>query len=253
MVAPFGSRIPIEVKVLIGTVFLEIIREVLHCGHDLAIKAPEEPAWLERVFGSDDMHLLRKCPCPVWLVKHSASKSYRRVLAAVDVDHPAPELAIRHKLNVKILEVAVSLALSDFAELLVAHAWEAVAESAVRSAFLRWSDAEVGVYKEMLRQQHDEGLGGLLNEVIETQGGEDLRYLNLKKHLIKVPPRAEFPALADMLRADFVVMGTVARTGVAGLFIGNTAETILEQIESSLLAVKPEGFKTPVSLEGHSA
>jgi nucleotide-binding universal stress UspA family protein len=44
-------------------------------------------------------------------------------------------------------------------------------------------------------------------------------------------------------------MGTVARTGVAGLFIGNTAEAILEQIECSVLAVKPEGFETPVSLE----
>jgi nucleotide-binding universal stress UspA family protein len=44
-------------------------------------------------------------------------------------------------------------------------------------------------------------------------------------------------------------MGTVARIGVAGLFIANTAEAILEQIECSVLAVKPEGFETPVSLE----
>ena len=42
---------------------------------------------------------------------------------------------------------------------------------------------------------------------------------------------------------------TVVRIGVAGLFIGNTAEAILEQIECSVLAVKPEGFETPVSLE----
>ena len=122
-VAPFRSRITIAVKVLMGTAFLEIIREVLRHDHDLVIKAPEDPAWLERLFGSDDMHLLRKCPCPVWLVKHSSSKSYRRILAAVDVDadHPGPELAVRHRLNVKILELAVSLALSDFAELHVAH------------------------------------------------------------------------------------------------------------------------------------
>ena len=123
-VAPFRSRIAIDAKVLMGTAFLEIIREVLRHGHDLVIKAPENPAWLNRLFGSDDMHLLRKCPCPVWLVKHSPATSYRRILAAVDVDadHPATELAIRHKLNVKILELAISLALSDFAELHVAHA-----------------------------------------------------------------------------------------------------------------------------------
>jgi len=59
----------------------------------------------------------------------------------------------------------------------------------------------------------------------------------------------EIPRLAKSLEADLVVMGTVARTGVAGLFIGNTAEAILEQIECSVLAVKPEGFETPVSLE----
>ena len=76
IVAPFRSRITIDAKVLLGTAFLEIIREVLRHGHDLVMKAPEAPAWLDRLFGSDDMHLLRKCPCPVWLVKHSPSKSY---------------------------------------------------------------------------------------------------------------------------------------------------------------------------------
>jgi nucleotide-binding universal stress UspA family protein len=45
-------------------------------------------------------------------------------------------------------------------------------------------------------------------------------------------------------------MGTVAHSGVGGLFIGNTAEAILEPIECSVLAVKPEGFETPVSSEG---
>jgi nucleotide-binding universal stress UspA family protein len=41
----------------------------------------------------------------------------------------------------------------------------------------------------------------------------------------------------------------VARTGVRGFFIGNTAETILEQIDCSVLAIKPPGFVTPVALE----
>jgi nucleotide-binding universal stress UspA family protein len=45
-------------------------------------------------------------------------------------------------------------------------------------------------------------------------------------------------------------MGTVARTGIRGFFMGNTAETILEQIDCSVLAIKPEGFATPVSVEG---
>jgi len=51
-----------------------------------------------------------------------------------------------------------------------------------------------------------------------------------------------------VLQADLVVMGTVARTGIAGWLIGNTAEAILEQLQCSVLAVKPHGFVSPVKL-----
>lgn len=250
-VQPFRAEVDIEAKVFEGTAFLEIIRAVLRDGHDLVIKAPEDPAWLERLFGSDDMHLLRKCPCPVWMVKPSQAKPYRRILAAVDVhaDFPEPELAIRHQLNVKILELSISLALSDFAELHVANAWQAPGEKTMRGAFMNRPDAEVIAYVERVRQQHAEGLDALLNDVVDAQGGDAVGFLEPKKHLIQGPARQEIPALSKSLEADLVVMGTVARTGVAGLFIGNTAEAILEQIECSVLAVKPKGFKTPVSLD----
>ncbi|KPJ95774.1 MAG: universal stress protein, UspA, partial [Gammaproteobacteria bacterium SG8_11] len=90
IVEPYRQRIEIETKVLVGTPFLEIIREVLRNGRDLVIKMAEQYDWLDRWFGSDDMHLLRKCPCPVWLIKPQAPKSYRRILAAVDVDDAYP-------------------------------------------------------------------------------------------------------------------------------------------------------------------
>jgi nucleotide-binding universal stress UspA family protein len=44
-------------------------------------------------------------------------------------------------------------------------------------------------------------------------------------------------------------MGTVARGGIAGLLIGNTAERMLRKLPCSVLAVKPEGFVCPVSLD----
>jgi nucleotide-binding universal stress UspA family protein len=152
-------------------------------------------------------------------------------------------------LNVKILELAASLALSDFAELHVAHAWEVVGENAMRSAFLGRPDSEIIAYFEQVRQRHDEGLEALLNEVIQRQGKDAFQFLTPNKHLIKGQPRKEIPRLAKSLQVDLVVMGTVARTGVPGFFIGNTAESILEQIECSVMAVKPEGFETPVSSE----
>jgi nucleotide-binding universal stress UspA family protein len=250
-VASFRSGVTVGIKLLTGTVFLEVVREVLRNVHDLVIKAPEDPDWIDRLFGSDDMHLLRKCPCPVWLVKHSRPTPCRRVLAAVDVDadHPSPELAVRHALNVKILELAVSLALADFAELHVAHAWTAVGESALRGALLRHPDSEVDTYVERVRQQHERDLDDLLREVTDTRSGDAVRYLSPQRHLVKGAPQKEIPQLASNLEVDVVVMGTVARTGVPGFIIGNTAEAILEQLDCSVLAVKPEGFVTPVTLD----
>ncbi len=45
---------------------------------------------------------------------------------------------------------------------------------------------------------------------------------------------------------DLVVMGTVARSGLTGLLMGNTSEEVLDQINCSVLAVKPYSFKTPI-------
>ena len=44
-------------------------------------------------------------------------------------------------------------------------------------------------------------------------------------------------------------MGTISRTGIPGILVGNTAEKLLERVDCSLLTVKPEGFVSPVPLE----
>jgi universal stress protein E len=56
------------------------------------------------------------------------------------------------------------------------------------------------------------------------------------------------PVKAHELDVDLIIMGTVARTGIPGFFIGNTAESILNQIDCSVLTIKPPGFAGPVSL-----
>ena len=75
LVDPYRKRIEIQTKVLTGTPFLEIIREVLRNGRDLVIKIPETRDWLDWLFSSADMHLLRNCPCPVWLIKDMKPKT----------------------------------------------------------------------------------------------------------------------------------------------------------------------------------
>lgn len=251
LVEPFCERVRIRVKVLTGTPFLEIVRAVLRNRHDLVIRSPEEPGWFGRLFGSDDMHLLRKCPCPVWLVQCEAPKAYRRILAAVDVDdsYPPEELETRHAMNREILALAGALALSEFAELHVAHVWDAVGESFLRGAFLSTPEDRVNAYVEATRKRQLGNLESLMGEASRILGTEAMDYLKPKTHLVKGWPRKEIPALAERLEADLVVMGTVARTGIPGFIMGNTAESILEQIDCSVLAIKPPGFVTPVALD----
>jgi nucleotide-binding universal stress UspA family protein len=248
LVDPYRSRMEIETKVLTGTPFLEIIHEVQRHGHDLVIKVPEISDWLDRLFGSDDMHLLRKCPCPVWLIKPGKPKAYRCILAAVDVDdtYPPGELDTRHALNRQILEMACSLALSEFAELHIVHAWEVMPESALREMFLHTPEEKIIVYADQARRRHTINLDTLIHEVAGNLGKDTLDYLKPHTHLVKGWARREIPGLVKQIDADLVVMGTVARTGIPGFIMGNTAETILNQIDCSVLAIKPPGFVTPV-------
>ncbi len=251
LVAPWIGNIEIQTKVLIGLPFLEIIREVLRNDHDLVIKTAESGGLLDRVFGSDDMHLLRKCPCPVLLVKPESSKTYQRILAAVDVDDTfsTEELNTRHQLNSQILELANSLTLSESAELHIVHAWVAIGESKLQGTRAGIPMEEIIAYTEDINQQHEQNLSILMDEMINNLGQGSLKYIKLQKHLLKGPPRKVIPALCKDIKADLVVMGTVARTGISGFFMGNTAETILNQLDCSVLAVKPQEFETPVTLE----
>jgi len=252
LVKPYRPRLDIREKVLLGTSFLEVIREVLRHEHDLVIKTPESPDWLDRFLSGDDMHLLRKCPCPVWLVKPESKESFQRVLAAVDVDdsYPPAELNTRHALNNQILEIAGALAVSEFAELHVVHTWEAIGEGAMRrGAFMSQPEDEVDAYVEQVRRHHAQRLDELMHHAGAHLGADAMDYLKPQLHLLKGSARKEIPALAERLQVDCIVMGTVARTGIKGFLMGNTAETILEQIHCSVLAIKPPGFATPVALE----
>tara|TARA_R110002110_G_C13470525_1_gene720898 strand:+ start:7225 stop:8214 length:990 start_codon:yes stop_codon:yes gene_type:complete len=254
LIEPYLERLDMQHKVLLGTSFLEVIREVLRNQHDLVIKCPESPSWLDRFFSGDDMNLLRKCPCPVWFVKPRAPNSYRRVLVAVDVGegYPSSEQESRHELNVQILEMAASLAIPESAELHIVHAWESVNEMASGLAFSsntprdRLAD---GVEQERLHQARlfEKFISDWRSE--SNAAGEALDYLRPLTHLVKGAARKEIPDLAKRLNVDCIVMGTVARTGIRGFIMGNTAETILEQIDCSVLAIKPPGFETPVMLE----
>jgi nucleotide-binding universal stress UspA family protein len=76
-----------------------------------------------------------------------------------------------------------------------------------------------------------------------------LEELEHEVYLLKGEAGRLIPEVAAVKEAKLIVMGTVSRTGVAGLLIGNTAEKILGQVNCGVLAVKPDGFVTPVTVE----
>jgi len=251
MVSPWRKQIEIEAKVIPGIQFIEIIREVLSNQRDLVIKASEIDGVFDRVFGSDDMHLLRKCPCPVWLANSKLPKDHRRIVAAVDVDDSfqGSENEVRHLLNIQILETASSLALSEGAILHVLHVWHAIDEKALQVGFAEKSEAQIAAYIEELGIHRKQKLSELIDECKESEGKNPLNSLSPKLHLVEGAPRRSIPVFVNGIEADLLVMGTVARTGIPGFFMGNTAEAIYNNVNCSTLALKPKGFATPVTLQ----
>jgi len=248
--SPYRQRIEIQTEILVGIPFLEIIREVLRHKHDLVLKVPENPSWLPGLFGSDDMHLLRKCPCAVWMLKGESPRTYKRILAAIDpgITYPSDERQPRLALNQRVLEIAASLALSEFSELHVVTALDTDAVQSMQSALTGITQKDIDAYIAKLRHEHEKALEALIQKTADTLGKDAMDYLKPARHLVNGSPRREIPTAAKEFQADVVVMGTVARTGISGFIMGNTAESILNQMDCSVLAIKPPGFVSPVTL-----
>ncbi len=228
-----------EVAIDTGRMFIEVVRRVLRNGHDLVIKSEQGTASSPLLL-SDDMHLQRKCPCPVWILDNRLEARSRRIMAAVD---PDPDDPVRDRLNHVILQLATSLAEQDDAWLDVVNVWSLPEEATLRrSSFARVAASEVDLLVERQEARSAERFKALTDDF--SRFIDRMRLLHLKGEASEVLP--DHSANEGI---DTVVMGSVARTGIAGLFIGNTAETVLSRVSCSILTVKPEGFVSPVSIE----
>ena len=248
MVAPWRERLTIDIQVRLGAPLLAAIQEFLAEGLDLMIKlASPETGLLDRFLGGADLQLLRKAPCPVWILSPQDQNNYRRILAAVDFDPWRPELE-DNALNRRILELSSALALADFAELHLVHSWEPLSEDMMRL----WSDpddaAKIADAVNAEHRRHQTGFERLIHQLRGWIGADAYDYLKPVPHLLRGSAPETIPALVERLKFDLVVMGTVGRSGISGLVIGNTAEAILSQLRCALLAVKPDGFAPPAPL-----
>lgn len=248
LAGPHRQSVPIEIRILEGIPFIAIIQDVLQNRRDLVIKTAEgDFGPVSRLFGSADMHLLRKCPCPVWLLKPDQPEKIACIVAAVDFDDDG-DTDVNRSLNKQILELAVSLAHREAAELHIVHAWQAVGESLMRGARSRMTKVDVSNYIAGIEASRERRLYDLMSQAREWVGQVVFKSVDPRPHVIKGPAQKVVTEMAGTLSADILVMGTVGRTGIPGFIIGNTAETILSGIDCSVLAVKPAGFASPVEL-----
>ncbi|MEW8508971.1 MAG: universal stress protein [Candidatus Thiodiazotropha sp.] len=225
----------IYAKVLVGTPFIEVIKAVASHGYDLVIKSARCCDGLsDRLFGGTDLHLLRKCPCPVWVDRPGAAAQYEQVLAAVDPMAPANDNCAQ-----LVMDLATSLGRRESAKVDVVHAWTVHGESLLRDGRYRLSQTEYDLLINQTIYQHKEPLQRLLQNYAMSVGDPSV-------HLINAEASTAIHQMSDHLNADLIVMGTLGRSGIPGLFIGNTAEEVLQNARASILAVKPPSFVSPV-------
>jgi len=226
--------VKVEIKVVFGKPFIELIRAVQLNSYDLIIK-PTSLSSGDNSLESTDLHLLRKCPCPVWIIKPNQRKPFAKILIAVDPDPSEPD---RLQLDKELMKLGTSLAERENGKVEVVHTWLLDGESMLRSPRFSTGEKEIQQLADNVKAVRQ----GWLDDLLASY-----QHLPIKVSLLKGTPGPTLVELIEKRKPDIVVMGTVARTGLPGLLIGNTAEFVLSRISCSVMTLKPKGFITPVS------
>ncbi len=213
--------------------FISIIQKVMRDKHDLVIKEENLDQGIDQL----TMRLVRKCPCPVWVIKRG-SGDFRRILAAIDAGAVNPEAKA---LNQKIIELTHSLAQRESGEAHYLHAWRLEHEATFNSPRFKVSQDEIDEMKKQIKKDRFEQLEYLLDR-------NHIPHTGANTHLIEGGSEEVIKQSIVDLKIDVVVMGSVARSGIPGLLIGNKAEKTLNMINCTVLTIKPDGFVSPVTV-----
>lgn len=178
--------------------------------------------------GTNTRNLLRQCPCPVWVVHPWHEMLRRSVLVATDLT----------AVGERATALAAELASEWDAQLHVVHALELASRRELEHGI-----EEKPKFMEKAARKEAEVRAAILEALppVETQA---------RVHIGVGPAMDVILEQVGELDPDIVVMGTVSRSGFAGLMIGNTAERLLDRLDCALLTIKPEGFRSPIEAEG---
>ncbi|MDU9391934.1 universal stress protein [Pseudomonas sp. zfem002] len=187
-------------------------------GCDLVIKEhrPDNPL-KKALLTPSDWKLLRLCPAAVLMVKTERPWAGGVILAAVDVGNHDQDHRVLHGDIIDHGYAIAGLAKGDL-HVISAHP----------SPMLSAADP-VYQLKETIEQRYRE-------ECAAFQAEFDISDERL--HVAEGPADVLIPYTASKLDAVVTVIGTVARSGITGALIGNTAEVVLDSLESDVLVLK---------------
>lgn len=208
-----------------------IVAEVFSGGHDILIKATRKHDVLESViFTPTDWHLLRKAPCPVLLVKEHEWPEKGNVIAAV---HVGSENPTHVELNDRIVEQMKNLCGRLDATPYLVNSYPVTPANIT----IELPEFDPTTYTDAVRGHHLKEM-----KALRQKHGIDEEFTRVEQGL----PEDVIPNVVDELSAGLVILGTTGRTGISAVFIGNTAEHVIDKINCDVLALKPEGFVSPL-------
>jgi len=199
---------------------------------DLVMKDTHHHSLLKRtLLNNTDWELIRACPVPLLLVKPYPWAGAPRVCAAVDPGHANDKPAV---LDNRIVDHAALLAKRLGGELHLLHVY--LPAAIVAAAATGSPPMAIPVSAEDLAREAAQARAMLESLVVEY------RVAPGNVHVEVGGPAAVLPRAATELRADIVAMGAISRSGLKRIFIGSTAEDVLEHLPCDALIVKPPDF-----------
>ncbi|MEM7413079.1 MAG: universal stress protein [Myxococcota bacterium] len=219
-----ASQLEVAVEVRWGVAWELVLDLVERDGFDLVIKPAS--GWSHEgavFFGSTALHLFRRCPCPVWIVGDDG-RLPASIMAAVDPTRtPRPRASAD-----RILGWAERVRDWADANLEVVSAWHAAGGELLQESL---DEAELKDYVETTRGRVQADLDDLLAQ--DAHRG-------IAGQLVEGPAEEVLPRVANDRDVDLIVMGTRGRQDRVGDLLGETAETIIRQVRSSILTIPPD-------------
>lgn len=212
--------------------FEAVIHHVIDNDIDLVVKATKRHDDLASViFTPTDWHLLRKCPSPVLLVKEHDWPEGGQIIAAVNVGSEDDE---HNLLNDKLTVIA-----NDYAKLLNGNVNLVNSyPSTPLNIAIEVPEFDPGAYNNSVKHHHQAEMAGHAKKYGITTANT-----YVKEGL----PEKVIPMVAKDIDAELVIIGTVGRVGLSAALIGNTAEHVIDELDCDVLAVKPDGFVSPLA------